>query len=94
MRRQTNIYHDDSEVVNKKGDINMCLKRYSHEEQNELIDKVAACKEITAYKIKDLGRNHSHIVIDVVDGADVNEIKNHIRPASVVRAKLVNSFKG
>lgn len=70
---------DDEKYLRSKaradGDINMCLRRYSSEKIDHMVNIAENLNDTTEVKVVELGRNHEHLVINLKEDADPKEIK-------------------
>lgn len=77
-------YRNDNRYFNsrdrREGDINICLKRYSSERSNEMLKKAALHEDVKEVKVVEISPNHSHLVVNLVEGANAKEIRNELRP--------------
>src|SRR5690606_3931079 len=66
----------------REGDINICLKRYSSERSKDLLKKAVLHEDVREAKIVELSPGHSHLVVSLVDGANLKELRSELRLAS------------
>ena len=90
--RRAEFLHDSRSFRPKTfrdGDINICLKRYSHEKCNEALSKAKIHEGVKEAKLVELTPNHSHLVVHLVEGANSKEVRSEIKPSGISLAKTL-----